>query len=124
VWRRMIIAQGGDPAAPLPAAAESYDVVASESGVLTGLDAYGVGVAAWRLGAGRARKEDPVSAGAGVICHAKPGDDVVAGRPLLTLYADDAGRFDRALAALDGAIEVRPQGRPILFPLVLDRISA
>ena len=124
VWRRMITAQGGDPAAPLPAAAESHDVVAPESGVLTRLDAYGVGVAAWRLGAGRARKEDPVSAAAGVVCHAKPGNEVVAGRPLLTLYADDAGRFDRALAALDGAIEVRPDGRPILFPLVLDRISA
>jgi thymidine phosphorylase len=123
VWRRMITAQGGDPAARLPTAAESCDVVAPETGVLTRLDAYGVGVAAWRLGAGRARKEDPVSAAAGVICHAKPGDDVVAGRPLLTLHADDAGRFDRALAALDGAIEVRPRGRPILFPLVLDRVA-
>jgi thymidine phosphorylase len=123
VWRRMITAQGGDPAAPLPTAAESYDVPAPETGVLTRLDAYGVGVAAWRLGAGRARKEDPVSAGAGVICHAKPGDDVVAGRPLLTLYTDEPARFDRALAALDGAIEVRPNGRPILFPLVLDRVS-
>jgi thymidine phosphorylase len=123
VWRRMIAAQGGDPDAPLPSAAESYDLPASESGVLTRLDAYGVGVAAWRLGAGRARKEDPVSAAAGIICHAKPGDEVTAGRPLLTLYADDPGRFDRALAALDGAIEIRPGGRPILYPLVLDRVS-
>jgi thymidine phosphorylase len=122
-WRHMITAQGGDPDASLPKANESYDVLAPETGVLTRLDAYGVGVAAWRLGAGRARKEDPVSAAAGVVCHAKPGDEVVEGRPLLTLYADDASRFDRAREALADAIEIRPQGRPILFPLVMDRIA-
>jgi thymidine phosphorylase len=123
VWRRMVTAQGGDLDAPLPRANESYDVMAPESGVLTRLDAYGVGLAAWRLGAGRARKEDPVSAAAGVVCHAKPGDEVTAGRPLLTLYADDAGRFDRARQALDGAIEVRAGARPLLLPLVIDRIA-
>src|SRR5690606_27121440 len=72
VWRRMITAQGGDPDAPLPSARETHTVTAPSTGVLTRLDAYGVGVAAWRLGAGRARKEDPVSSAAGVICHAKP----------------------------------------------------
>jgi thymidine phosphorylase len=123
VWRRMITAQGGDPDAPLPRAAESYDVLVPETGVLTRLDAYAVGLAAWRLGAGRARKEDPVSASAGVVCHAKPGEEVTAGRPLLTLYADDPGRFERARAALDGAVEVRPNGRAILFPLVIERIA-
>jgi thymidine phosphorylase len=124
VWRRMITAQGGDPDAPLPTANESYDVVAPADGVLARLDAYGVGVAAWRLGAGRARKEDPVSAAAGIVCHAKPGDEVKAGAPLLTLYADDPGRFDRALQALDGAVEVRPGARPVLFPLVIERVIA
>jgi thymidine phosphorylase len=123
VWRRMVIAQGGDPDAPLPVARHSFDVPAPETGILTRLDAYAVGVAAWRLGAGRARKEDPVSAGAGVVCHAKPGDEVTAGRPLLTLYADDPGRFERAREALDGAADVRPGGRPLLFPLVIDRIA-
>jgi len=97
-WRRMIAAQGGDPSAALPTARESHVVVAPASGVLSRLDAYAVGVAAWRLGAGRARKEDPVSAGAGVVMHAKPGDEVRVGAPLLTLYADDAARFERALA--------------------------
>jgi thymidine phosphorylase len=124
VWRRMVSAQGGDPEAPLPRANESYDMTAPADGVLTRLDAYGVGVAAWRLGAGRARKEDPVSAAAGIICHAKPGDEVTAGQRLLTLYADDAARFDRARQALDGAIEVRAGARPELFPLVIDRVSA
>ena len=76
VWRRMIAAQGGDPDAKLPVAREQHVVTAPSSGVLTRLDAYGVGVAAWRLGAGRARKEDPVQAGAGVELHAKPGDTV------------------------------------------------
>ncbi|HEY9349737.1 MAG TPA: thymidine phosphorylase, partial [Acidothermales bacterium] len=74
VWRTMIAAQGGDPDASLPTARERHDVVADASGVLDRLDALAVGVAAWRLGAGRARKEDPVQAGAGVVMDAKPGD--------------------------------------------------
>ena len=123
VWRRMITAQGGDPAAALPSARETHVVTAPSSGVLTRLDAYGVGVAAWRLGAGRARKEDPVSFGAGVICHAKPGDAVRAGDPLLTLHTDDESRFARALESLDGAYEIEPHGTPSLHPLIIDRIA-
>ncbi|MBO4271301.1 thymidine phosphorylase [Microbispora triticiradicis] len=123
-WRRMIGAQGGDPDAPLPKAAESAVVTAPASGTLVTLDALKVGVAAWRLGAGRARKEDPVSAGAGVVLHAKPGDEVRAGAPLMTLYADEAGRFDRALQALDGAYEIGADGGADLLPLVIDRVTA
>ncbi len=123
VWRRMITAQGGDPDAPLPTARETHTVTAPAGGVLTRLDAYGVGVAAWRLGAGRARKEDPVSFGAGVICHAKPGDTVSAGQPLLTLYGDDEARFARALEALEGAYEIIENGVPSLHPLIIDRIA-
>ncbi|WP_182874002.1 thymidine phosphorylase [Microbispora sp. H10670] len=123
-WRRMIGAQGGDPDAPLPKAAESAVVTAPASGTLVTLDALKIGVAAWRLGAGRARKEDPVSAGAGVVLHAKPGDEVRAGAPLMTLYADEAGRFDRALQALDGAYEIGVDGGADLLPLVIDRVTA
>ncbi len=122
-WRRMIGAQGGDPSAPLPVAREAHVVVAPASGTLTRLDAYAVGVAAWRLGAGRARKEDSVSAGAGVVMHAKPGDVVRAGAPLLTLLADETTRFTRAVDALDGAYDVDGAGPPPL-PLVIDRIGA
>ncbi|HEY3681579.1 MAG TPA: thymidine phosphorylase [Streptosporangiaceae bacterium] len=120
-WRRMITAQGGDPDAPLPRAPEVHEVVATETGTLTRLDAYAVGLAAWRLGAGRARKEDPVSAVAGVELHAKPGDHVAAGRPLLTLHADDPARFPAAIAALAGAVEVG--GPAAKLPLVIDRIA-
>ncbi|XVQ12170.1 thymidine phosphorylase [Spirillospora sp. CA-255316] len=122
VWRRMIAAQGGDPRAPLPVARESYEFTAPSSGVLTRLDAFGVGVAAWRLGAGRARKEDPVSFGAGIVCHAKPGDTVTKGAPLLSLYADDVARFPRALEALDGAVEIVEDGATAPEPLILDRV--
>jgi thymidine phosphorylase len=108
VWRAMIRAQGGDPDAALPTAREVHVLPAPATGVLTRLDAYAVGVAAWRLGAGRARKEDPVSAAAGVRMLAKPGDRVTAGAPMLELHADDPGRFERALAALDGAVDVGP----------------
>jgi thymidine phosphorylase len=122
VWRKMIAAQGGDPDAPLPVARETQDVPAPATGVLSRLDAYAVGLAAWRLGAGRARKEDPVSAAAGVEMLAKPGDRVTAGAPLLRLHADDPARFDRALAALDGAVTVAAAA-PDPSPLVLDRIA-
>jgi thymidine phosphorylase len=124
VWHRMIQAQGGDSHAPLPWARETHEVRAPGSGVLTQLDALKVGIAAWRLGAGRARKEDPVQAGAGVVMHAKPGAYVRAGDPLVTLHTDTPERFDRALEALDGAWFIAPEGsRPDLLPLVIDRIS-
>ncbi|MET8861414.1 thymidine phosphorylase [Nonomuraea sp. NPDC004580] len=122
VWRRMISAQGGDPDALLPRAAETMTVEVPASGVLTRLDAYAVGLAAWRLGAGRARKEDPVSFGAGVVLHAKPGDLVRQGQPLMTLHADETWRFERALEALEGAYEVGEVAGQQL-PLVIDRIT-
>jgi len=123
VWRAMIAAQGGDPDAALPQAAEKHVLTAPISGVLTRLDAYAVGVAAWRRGAGRARKEDQVSAGAGVLLQAKPGDRVTAGQPLLELHADQPERFERALQALDGGFEIGSE--PVeATPLVLDRVTA
>ncbi|WP_129338106.1 thymidine phosphorylase [Cellulomonas endophytica] len=124
-WRAMIGAQGGDVDAPLPVARETQTVVAEADGVLARLDAYAVGLAAWRLGAGRARKEDPVQAGAGVEWHARPGDAVRAGQPLLTLHTDTPERFGRAQEALEGAVEVVPAGTPVaLTPLLLDRVAA
>jgi thymidine phosphorylase len=121
-WRRMITAQGGDPDAELPIAPEQHVVKATSSGVLSRLDALSVGVAAWRLGAGRARKEDPVSPVAGVELHAKPGDRVTEGQPLLTLHADDSSRFDRALESLTDAVTISGSYTPT--PLVIARITA
>jgi thymidine phosphorylase len=128
VWRRMIAAQGGDPDAALPRARETHVLTAPASGVLTRLDAMAVGLAAWRLGAGRARREDPVQAGAGVRIHAKPGDTVQAGQPLLTLLTDTPEQFDRALAALDGGFDIAAAGSDEAAsfssrPLVIDRID-
>jgi len=122
-WNEMIRAQQGDPEAPLPEASERRMVVAETSGVVTKLDARGVGVAAWRLGAGRARKEDPVSPSAGVVCLKKPGEEVNEGEPVLELHADDPSRFDPAVAALESAIEIgREATEP--QPMVLERIRA
>ena len=124
VWRRLVAAQGGDPSAALPVAKETHQILAPGSGVLTELDALKVGVAAWRLGAGRARKEDKVQAGAGVQMHAKPGALLRAGDPLMTLHTDTPERFSRAVEALEGAYFIAPEGsRPYLLPLVIDRIS-
>jgi thymidine phosphorylase len=118
----LIRAQGGDPDAPLAQAAEVELVPAPTTGTLARLDALAVGRAAWRLGAGRARKEDPVSAAAGVVWRATVGDEVRAGEPLLELHADDADRIPAALEALAGAIEIT-SGPADRGPLVLDRVS-
>jgi thymidine phosphorylase len=122
VWRAMITAQSGDPDADLPKAKESDVITAGTDGVLTTLDARAVGEAAWRLGAGRARKEHPVQAGAGVELHAKPGDAVQAGRPIMTLHTDSPERFPRARAALDGSYQIGPRAGE-RTPLILDRIA-
>jgi thymidine phosphorylase len=122
IYRVMIRAQGGDPDAPLPAARHARQVLPSPaSGWLQRLDARAVGVAAWRLGAGRAVKEDPVSPAAGVLCLAKPGERVEQGQPLLELLTDDESRFGRAEAALAGAVTVGGQP-PDVPPLVIDRL--
>ncbi|AZN29658.1 thymidine phosphorylase [Flaviflexus salsibiostraticola] len=106
VWRDMIRAQDGDPDAPLPVSKHTETVVAESNGVVSAMDAYKVGVASWRLGAGRARKEDPVQAGAGITIHAHIGEQVKAGDPILTLHTDDEERFERAKEALDGGISL------------------
>lgn len=111
------------PERALPVARESEVVRADTSGVLTRLDALAVGVAAWRLGAGRARKEDPVQAGAGVVLHAKPGDHVRAGDPLMTLHTDTPERFARATEALKGAWSVQDDAAYEPMPIVIDRIA-
>ncbi|MDA8291478.1 MAG: thymidine phosphorylase [Actinomycetota bacterium] len=121
-WREMVVAQGGDPDAPLPRAPHVAPVVAPRSGVLTRLEARALGVAAWRLGAGRTRKEDPVSASAGVVWHARPGDEVRAGDTILELHTEDPSRVGRALAALEGAVLVG-DGPVADAPLVLERIG-
>src|SRR5450631_1773765 len=124
-WNAMIRAQGGDPAAPLPVAPHRHEVVASAAGRVVRMDALAVGVAAWRLGAGRARKEDAVSFGAGVQMHAKPGDVIAVGSPLFTLHADDEARFDRALDALTGAVDIAVSDAAWSKPaLVLERVGA
>ncbi len=122
-YRAMIAEQGGDPDAPLPRAAVSAVVPAPASGWLRRLDARAVGVAAWRLGAGRARKEDPVSAAAGVLCLAKPGERVAAGQPVLELRTDEESLLAGARAALAGAIEIGAEPPPEA-PLVIERIGA
>ena len=121
-WRAMIRAQGGDPAAPLPVAKETEILRAPADGVVTAVDAYGIGVAAWRLGAGRARKEDPVSFGAGVVLKVRPGDRVAAGDVLLELRADDPSRIPTALSEAAAAISLGEKA-PAPTKLVLDRIA-
>jgi thymidine phosphorylase len=121
-YRAMITAQGGDPDAALPRAAHAEVVTAAASGWLRRLDARCVGVAAWRLGAGRARKEDSVSPAAGVICLVKPGDRVEHGEPVLELRADTEARFGPARQALAGAIEIGPEP-PEAGSLILETVG-
>ena len=123
VWRRMIAAQGGDPDAPLPVATHTEVVVAPQDGYVVGMPARPIAVAAWRLGAGRARKEDPVDLAAGVEIHRKPGDRVIAGEPVLTLHTTDPARFARALEALEGCVLYGSEPVPVSSTRVIDRIA-
>lgn len=121
-WRAMIDAQGGDPDADLPVARHTEVVTADRDGVLTRLDAMGVGIAAWKLGAGRERQGDAVQAGAGVQMHAKPGDVVRAGQKLLTLHTDTPERFDAARRSLDGSWAIGSESDTVSRPLLIERI--
>ncbi|WP_430592324.1 thymidine phosphorylase [Humidisolicoccus flavus] len=126
VWRKMIAAQDGDPDGALPVASETHTIVAASSGVITRQDALPFGISAWRLGAGRARAADPVIHAAGIDLHAKLGDTVTEGQPLMTLSANDASRFERAIAALDGAWEITPAAESTFSrgPIVRERLSS
>ncbi|WP_029146464.1 thymidine phosphorylase [Microbacterium luticocti] len=123
VWRAMIRAQDGDPDAPLPTPRETHTVTAPSDGFVTELDAWGFGIAAWRLGAGRARPQDPVVHEAGIDLHVQRGDAVTAGQPLFTLGARDADRIPRALQALEGAWTIGASA-PEVAPIVREKITA
>jgi len=124
-WRAMISAQGGDPDAALPSPRESHVVTAERDGILVAQAALPFGIAAWRLGAGRARKEDPVDHAAGIDLHAKPGDAVRAGQPLFTMHTNEPARFERAIEALAGAYRIGEAGDPVETggPLIAGRVG-
>jgi len=122
-WKRMIAAQGGNPDAKLPVAREKHLITATESGVMTKMDAMKIGVSAWRLGAGRSKQGEKVQAGAGIEMHYKPGDHIKNGDPLLTLHTDEPARFERAIEILSGAIEIKENGKVDRLPLVIERIT-
>lgn len=124
-WKAMVAAQGGDNDAPLPTAKFEHAITASKDGTVTSMNALAVGIAAWRLGAGRARKEDQVSAGAGILLHKKPGDHVKQGEPLLTMFTDQDARFELAEQALAQAPITIGAPTEIMtqLPLIIERIS-
>jgi thymidine phosphorylase len=124
VWRKMISAQGGDNQAPLPVAKEKMEIKANASGKLLTLDAMKVGVAAWRLGAGRQKQGETLQLGSGIEIHAKPGDLVVKDQTILTLHTDEPDRFNRAIEALTGGYQIGGKDDEVKrLPLVIERIE-
>lgn len=121
-WNQMIRAQGGDPDAPLPTATHTQEILAERDGYITNLDALALGVGSWRLGAGRARKEDPVQAGAGIEIHTPVGTKVTKGEKLLTLHTDTPERFERAIESITPGISIG-ENAPEKRPIILDHIS-
>lgn len=122
VWKKMIVAQGGNPDIEIPVAKQKENIVATQSGYITDLDAYAIGLSAWRLGAGRAKKEDAVSKTAGIICLAKEGDYVEKDQPVLELHIDDSSRLPLAKEALKNAFTIGAEPRE-KRKIVLERIS-
>jgi thymidine phosphorylase len=121
-FRQLVTAQGGDLSAPLPLGAYSENVIAYRNGTMADIDAMAVGLAAWRLGAGRSRPGEQVQSGAGVRIHRRAGEPVAAGEPLFTLYTDTPERFGAAMAELDGGFSIGDTP-PELGPLIIDRIT-
>ena len=123
-WKKMIRAQGGDPDAKLPVAKENVKILADKDGTLSSMDAMSVGIAAWRLGAGRSKQGEKVSFGAGIEIHAKPGAQVKQGDLIYTLHADESARFDRAQSALQNSIVISQDGSVApRLPLILEKIE-
>jgi len=125
-FRRLVAAQGGDLSVPLPIGSCTETVTAGRGGTMGDIDAMAVGLATWRLGAGRSRPGEPVQPGAGIRIHRRPGEPVAAGEPLFTLYTDTAERFGAAMAELDGGFSVGdapPVPSPLSRPLIIDRIA-
>jgi thymidine phosphorylase len=123
VWRKMISLQGGNPDAPLPTARDNQKYLAMQSGRIIGMDAMKVGVAAWKLGAGRSKQGEKVQAGAGIELHAKPGDEILVGQLLMTLHTDEPERFPHALEALEGSVTIVDGGEVNRLPLIVERIQ-
>jgi len=124
VWRKMIAAQGGDNDAPLPVAKEKMEIKATSTGKLLTLDAMKVGVAAWRLGAGRQKQGEVLQLGSGIEIHAKPGDLVTKDQTILTLHTDEVARFERAIDALSGGFSIGGKDDEVKrLPLVVERIE-
>ena len=123
-WKKMIRAQGGDPDAKLPVAKENVKILADKDGTLSSMDAMSVGIAAWRLGAGRSKQGEKVSFGAGIEIHAKPGAQVKKGDLIYTLHADESARFERAQSALQNSIVISQDGSVATrLPLILEKIE-
>jgi thymidine phosphorylase len=123
-WKRMIRAQGGDPDAKLPVAKENVKILADKDGTLSSMDAMSVGIAAWRLGAGRSKQGEKVSFGAGIEIHAKPGAQVKKGDLIYTLHADESARFERAQSALQNSFVISQDGSVApRLPLIIEKIE-
>lgn len=124
-FRALVAAQGGDLGQPLPVGAYSETITAPHGGTMGDIDAMAVGLAVWRLGAGRSAPGEHVQFGAGMRIHRRPGEPVTAGETLFTLYTDTPQRYPGAIAELDGAWSVSGPGEqpPDIGPLIIDRIT-
>jgi thymidine phosphorylase len=121
-FRDLVAAQGGDLARQLPVGTCVETVTASRDGTMGSIDAMAVGLAVWRLGAGRSAPGEQVQSGAGLMIHRRPGEPVAAGETVFTLYTETPERFDAAMAELDGGWSVG-DSVPVQRPLIIDRIG-
>jgi thymidine phosphorylase len=126
-FRELVVAQGGDPAAlsatALPIGKYAETITAPRGGTMESIDAMAVGLAVWRLGAGRSAPGERVQSGAGLRIHRRPGQSVAAGEPLFTLYTETPERFEAAMGELDGGWSVGDKVPPER-PLIIDRITS
>jgi pyrimidine-nucleoside phosphorylase len=126
-WLKIVTAQNGDisifedPAMHHKPTA-TRTLTAPTAGYLAAMDCKQVGWAVQRLGAGRAKPGDPVSAHAGIEMHAKLGDKIEAGQPLVILFSEDSELLDESEAMLRETLQI---GRtpPRLQPLIREVVT-
>jgi len=126
-FRELVAAQGGDLGAldpdALPIGVYTETVTAPRGGTMESIDAMAVGLAVWRLGAGRSVPGERVQSGAGLRIHRRPGEPVAPGELLFTLYTETPERLEAAMAELDGGWRVGDHAPP-RGPLIIDRITS
>jgi pyrimidine-nucleoside phosphorylase len=127
-FEQVIEAQGGNPKtvedpSVLPQAKEVEVYAASRTGVVTAVEPRTIGRAIVAMGGGRIKVEDEVDPTVGFVITVKPGDKVLGGEPIASVFARDPDGMKLGFEALERAIVVGDKLTEPALPLISHRVS-